>query len=161
MAQALSLAAAAAAAGEVPVGAVVVHDGRIIAAAGNSRELSHDPLGHAEIVVLRAAGMALGRWRLTGCTLVVTLEPCAMCAGAIVNSRVDRVVFGAYDPRAGAAGSVMDVVRHPALNHRAEVVPRVQEQACGALLKNFFAAKRAARALARLTENAPDSVRGS
>jgi len=158
MARALQLAEAAARLGEVPVGAVVVHDDRIIAEAANSRELSHDPLGHAEIVALRAAGAALGRWRLSGCTLVVTLEPCAMCAGAIVNSRVDRVVFGAWDARAGAAGSVIDVVRHPMLNHRAEVVHGVLGAESSALLKGFFAARRAARLTARLAKSSPNDA---
>jgi tRNA(adenine34) deaminase len=142
MDRALALAAAAGDAHEVPVGAVVVFEGVIIAEAANAKELTQDPLGHAEIIVLRAAAARLGRWRLGGCTLVVTLEPCPMCAGAIVHSRVDRVVFGAYDPRAGAVGSVMDLVRHNALNHRADVVPEVRAAQSAALLKGFFAKRR-------------------
>lgn len=156
MAEAIAQATQAQASGEVPVGAVVLFEGRIIAAAGNSREQTHDPLGHAEILVLRAAAQALGRWRLTGCTLVVTLEPCAMCAGAIVHSRIDRVVFGTHDPRAGAVGSIMDLVRHPALNHRAQVESGVRQQACAAQLTGFFAGRRAARLAARKAESLPD-----
>ena len=142
---ALAQAATGAAMGEVPVGAVVLHEGKIIAAAHNLRETTHDPLAHAEILALRAAAQALGRWRLSGCTLVVTLEPCPMCAGAVVNSRIDRLVYGARDPRAGAVGSLMDVVRDPRLNHRAEVLSGVAEVEAGTLLSNFFAHRRAAK----------------
>lgn len=155
MARALALAQGAGAQGEVPVGAVVVFENRIVAEGANSREHSHDPLGHAEIFALRAAGAALGRWRLWGCTLVVTLEPCAMCAGAIVNSRAERVVFGAFDARAGAAGSVMQVADHPQLNHRAQVVSGVMGEACAGMLKSFFAERRQAKIAARLAEISP------
>ncbi len=125
--------------GDVPVGAVVLApDGVPIAGGCNRREGLADPTGHAEIVALRAAGDALGTWRLTGCTLVVTLEPCTMCAGALVLARVARLVFGAWDPKAGAAGSVRDVVRDARLNHRVEVVGGVLEDQCGALLRAFF-----------------------
>lgn len=139
---ALSEAQAAAALGEVPVGAVVEHDGEIIARAHNRREVDRDPLAHAEILALRQAASVLGRWRLIGCTLVVTLEPCVMCAGAIVNARPDRLVFGASDPRAGAVGTLMNVVQDARLNHRAEVVSGVLADDSAALLKSFFAARR-------------------
>ena len=142
MAEALELAAAAAQMGEVPVGAVVVCEGTIVAGAHNLRESTRDPLAHAEILAIRAAATALGRWRLFDCTLVVTLEPCPMCAGAIVNARLDRLVFGACDPRAGAAGSVMDIVRDPRLNHRADVVSGVRAAQSAELLRDFFAARR-------------------
>jgi tRNA(adenine34) deaminase len=129
---------------EVPVGAVVLDAaGNVIASAHNAREATHDPTAHAEIVALRAAGAALGTWQLGGCTLAVTLEPCTMCAGAIVLARVTRVVFGAWDPKAGAAGSLWDVLRDRRLNHRPEVVGGVREAECAALLEGFFAAKRA------------------
>jgi tRNA(adenine34) deaminase len=127
---------------EVPVGAVVVREGRIVALASNRTLRDNDPTAHAEILAIRAAAAALGTWRLTGCTLYVTLEPCAMCAGAIVLARLDRVVFGAWDPKAGMAGSVGDLLRHPKLNHRPEVVGGVMAEECGALLKEFFAARR-------------------
>jgi len=127
---------------DVPIGAVVVHDGAIIAAAHNRREVDRDPLAHAEILALRAAAARLGRWRLTGCTLVVTLEPCPMCAGALVNGRVDRVVYGAADPRAGACGSVFNVAADPRLNHRVEITPGVLADEAANLLREFFAARR-------------------
>lgn len=142
MDQALAAARAAAALGEVPVGAVVVYAGEVIATAHNRREIDHDPLAHAEILAIRAAAAHLGRWRLTGCTLLVTLEPCPMCAGAIVNARLDRVVYGARDPRAGAAGSLLDLVRDPRLNHRAALHPGVRAVESADLLRNFFAARR-------------------
>lgn len=143
MQAALALARDAAAAGDVPVGAVVVHDGRLIGGSGNRTVRDQDPTAHAEIVALRQAAAALGSWRLAGCTLYVTLEPCAMCAGAIVLARVDRVVFGAWDDKAGMAGSVGDILRHPRLNHRPEVRAGVEGEACGALLRDFFASRRA------------------
>ena len=131
--------------GDVPIGAVVVDSsGRVVAAAANARQAQHDPTAHAEVLALRAAGAAIGSWRLTGMTLVVTLEPCTMCAGAAVLARVDRVVFGAWDAKAGAAGSLWDVVRDRRLNHRPEVVGGVLERRCGQLLDDFFAARRAA-----------------
>jgi tRNA(adenine34) deaminase len=139
MRSALDLAARALDTGDVPVGAVVLApDGLPVAGGCNRREGLADPTGHAEIVALRAAGDALGTWRLTGCTLVVTHEPCTMCAGALVLARVARLVFGAWDPKAGAAGSLRDVVRDGRLNHRVEVVGGVLEDECGALLRTFF-----------------------
>jgi tRNA(adenine34) deaminase len=143
MARALALAAAAADAGEVPVGAVLVRDGAVIAQGANRPIASHDPTAHAEIVALRAGGQALGSYRLAGTTLYVTLEPCIMCASAIVHARVARVVFGAFDPKAGAAGSITNVFAIPQLNHRVDVFGGVLEQDCGALLTRFFAARRA------------------
>jgi tRNA(adenine34) deaminase len=143
MSAALAIARAAQAAGEVPVGAVILSSsGSIIASAHNQRELLHDPTAHAEVVALRHAGKATGSWNLTGCTLAVTLEPCTMCAGAIVLSRVSRVVFGAWDPKAGAAGSLWDVLRDRRLNHRPEVIAGIREDECSALLEQFFVGKR-------------------
>ena len=128
--------------GDVPIGAVVARDGEPIASAANERELRPDPTAHAEILAIRAAAEALGGWRLPGTTIYITLEPCAMCAGAIVLARIPRVVFGAYDPKAGAAGSVLDVLAEPALNHRPEVVGGVLERECAELLEQFFSARR-------------------
>ena len=146
MRRALDEAALAPAHRDVPVGAVVLApDGAELAAAHNDREGAGDPTAHAEVLVLRAAARALGSWRLTGCTLVVTLEPCTMCAGASVLSRVDAVVYGADDPKAGAAGSLWDVVRDRRLNHRPEVVARVLEPDCAAALRTFFGARRPLR----------------
>ena len=142
MAAALDEARRAQLIGEVPVGAVVVRGGEIVARAANRTITECDPSGHAEVRALRAAGNELRDWRLGGCTLYVTLEPCAMCAGALVLARVDRVVFGAWDPKAGMGGSVGDVLRHPRLNHRPEVLGGVLEAECGALLQTFFRARR-------------------
>ena len=129
--------------GDVPIGAVLLGpDGAVLAAGGNERELTGDPTAHAEVVALRRAAAAVGEWRLTGCTLVVTLEPCTMCAGAAVLSRVDRVVFGAFDDKAGAVGSLWDVVRDRRLNHRPEVVTGVLAGESSALLGEFFATQR-------------------
>jgi tRNA(adenine34) deaminase len=139
---ALAEARAAGAAGEVPVGAVVVHDGDVIGRAGNRNLREQDPTAHAEMIVLRDVAARIGASRLDGCALYVTLEPCAMCAGAIVLARLDRVVFGAWDPKAGMAGSVADLLRHPKLNHRPEVRAGVREQECAALLTEFFRARR-------------------
>lgn len=128
---------------DVPVGAVVLDpDGAVIGSGHNEREATADPTAHAEVLALRRAGRAWGSWQLTGCTLAVTLEPCPMCAGAIVLSRVDRVVFGAWDPKAGAAGSVWDNLRDRRLNHRPVVVGGVREAECAALLTGFFADRR-------------------
>ena len=127
---------------DVPIGAIVSRDGEVLAAAGNERELAGDPTAHAEILALRAAAGAVGSWRLDGCTLTVTLEPCAMCAGATVLARVDRVVFGAADPKAGFVGSLGDLVRDDRLNHRAEVTGGVLAEECGALLRTFFRERR-------------------
>jgi tRNA(adenine34) deaminase len=130
-------------AADVPIGAVVLSaSGEVLASAVNERELTHDPTAHAEVLALRRAGAAVGTWQLAGCTLAVTLEPCTMCAGAAVLARVARVVFGAWDPKAGAAGSLWDVVRDRRLNHRPEVVGGVRAEECGALLDAFFAARR-------------------
>ena len=140
---ALDVARAAASLGEVPVGAVVLSaSGDVVASAHNEREALSDPTAHAEILALRRAGEALGSWQLVGCTLAVTLEPCTMCAGAVVLARVSRLVFGAWDPKAGAVGSLWDVVRDRRLNHRPEVVAGVREADCSALLADFFAARR-------------------
>jgi tRNA(adenine34) deaminase len=140
---ALSEARTAATHADVPIGALVVRDGVEIARAHNRREVDRDPTAHAELLALRAASAAVGEWRLDGCTLYVTLEPCAMCAGALVLARVARLVFGAPDPKAGAVGSLYDIARDPRLNHRAEVTAGVRAEECGAVLKEFFAAKRA------------------
>ncbi|MCA0297317.1 MAG: nucleoside deaminase [Actinobacteria bacterium] len=143
MAEALAEARLAPTHGDVPIGAVLLDaSGEVVARAHNERELTGDPTAHAEVLALRRAAENLGSWRLEGCTLVVTLEPCTMCAGALVLSRVGRLVFGAYDPKAGAVASLWDVVRDPRLNHRPEVVGGIDEAACGALLQEFFAAHR-------------------
>jgi len=143
MGEALAEAALATAHGDVPIGAVVLGpDGTVLARAHNERELENDPTGHAELLVLRRAAAALGTWHLDDCTLVATLEPCTMCAGALVLARVSRLVFGAYDPKAGAVASLWDVVRDPRLNHRVEVVGGVAEDHCGELLRSFFASHR-------------------
>jgi tRNA(adenine34) deaminase len=131
---------------DVPVGAVVVDAaGTVVGAGQNAREARQDPTAHAEVLALQAAAAKTGNWRLTGLTLVVTLEPCTMCAGAAVLSRVDRIVYGAADPKAGAAGSLWDVVRDRRLNWRPEVIAAVREQECAALLSDFFAAQRASQ----------------
>ncbi|MFL0564554.1 nucleoside deaminase [Microbacterium sp. 179-I 1D1 NHS] len=142
MVRALELAASAPAHGDVPVGAAVMRAGRIIGEGRNLRERDGDPLAHAEIVALRAAASALGSWNLEECTLVVTLEPCTMCAGAILQTRVGRVVFGAWDEKAGAAGSVHDLLRDRRMPHRAEVLGGVRAGESAALLRAFFDAKR-------------------
>jgi tRNA(adenine34) deaminase len=142
MRRALELARQAQRAGEVPVGAVLVHDDAIIAEGWNQPIRAHDPSAHAEMITLRAAGQALASYRLLDTTLYVTLEPCPMCAGAMVHARVRRLVFGAPDPRAGAAGSVFNLVQHPALNHRIEFSSGVLGEECGSLLREFFLARR-------------------
>ena len=143
MVAALDVARSALAAGEVPIGAVVLDPlGAVVASAHNEREALHDPTAHAEVVALRRAGAALGAWQLSGCTLVVTVEPCTMCAGALVLARVARLVFGAWDPKAGAVGSLWDVVRDRRLNHRPEVVAGVRESECADLVAGFFADRR-------------------
>lgn len=139
MSRALEEAEAALSTGDVPVGAVVIDaDGRLIGLGRNRKEADHDPTSHAELVAIRAASAATGDWRLSGATLVVTLEPCVMCAGAIVAARLDRLVFGAWDDKAGAAGSAFDLVRDRRLNHRVEVIGGVEEAACSRLLTRFF-----------------------
>ncbi|WNB87636.1 nucleoside deaminase [Cellulomonas sp. ATA003] len=143
MAAALDEARAATATGDVPVGAVVVGpDGAVVGRGRNRREATGDPTAHAEVLALREAAATLGRWRLDDCVLVVTLEPCLMCAGATVLARVSRLVLGAWDPKAGACGSQWDVVRDRRLNHRVEVVGGVREDECGAVLRDFFAEHR-------------------
>jgi tRNA(adenine34) deaminase len=142
MGEALSEAQAAARLGDVPIGAVVVREGRVIARGRNRREVLRDPTAHAELSAVRQAAKILGGWRLLGCTLYVTLEPCAMCAGALVQARLPRLVYGAPDPKAGGAGSVVDLLRDSRFNHAVEVVGGVREAECGALLRGFFAALR-------------------
>jgi tRNA(adenine34) deaminase len=129
---------------EVPIGAVIVHAGKVVAAAHNQREQLHDPTAHAEMIAITQAAEALQSWRLEGCTLYVTLEPCAMCAGAIVQARLPRVVFGAIDPKAGAVASLFQLLGDARLNHRAEVVAGVLAQPCGEILTQFFQEQRAA-----------------
>ena len=143
MAVALDEASAAASHGDVPVGAIVVRDGIVLARASNRTVRDQDPTAHAELLAIRGAAQSLGTWRLADCTLYVTLEPCAMCAGAIVLARLARVVFGAWDDKAGMAGSVGDLLRHPRLNHRPEVLAGVHGDACADTLRKFFAARRA------------------
>jgi tRNA(adenine34) deaminase len=130
--------------GDVPIGAVLARGEEVFAAAGNERERRNDPTAHAEVLALRAGAEAMGTWRLEGCTLYVTLEPCAMCAGALVLSRAERLVYGAPDPKAGFAGSLGDLVRDPRLNHRAEVTAEVLAEECGELLRRFFRQRRPA-----------------
>jgi tRNA(adenine34) deaminase len=142
MREALAEAGAAAAQGDVPIGAVVVHDGAVVGRGHNRREVDQDPTAHAELLALREAAATLGTWRLDGCTLYVTLEPCTMCAGALVLARVDRLVYGADDPKAGAVGALYDIPRDPRLNHLVEVVRGVEADACGELLRAFFRARR-------------------
>ena len=142
MSAALDEARAAASRGEVPVGAVVVHEGRIIASRGNEREVSGDPTAHAEVLALRDASAALGRWRLDDCTLVVTLEPCLMCAGALLNARVGRLVYGAADLKAGATASLYNVCADPRLNHNPPVSHGVRAAESTELLTAFFAERR-------------------
>jgi tRNA(adenine34) deaminase len=140
---ALDQAKAAAEHQDVPIGAVVLdQDGRAVASAGNERELTGDPTAHAEVLAIRRAAEALGSWRLDAHTLVVTLEPCTMCAGALVLARIGRLVFGAYDPKAGAVASLWDVVRDPRLNHRVEVVGGILQERCGEVIRDFFATHR-------------------
>ncbi|MBC8072059.1 MAG: nucleoside deaminase [Deltaproteobacteria bacterium] len=145
MAEALRVAEQAARAGDVPVGAIVVQQGRIVGIGRNRRECDADPVAHAEIVALREACRAAGRWRVDGATLYVTLEPCPMCAGAIVNARVARLVYGADDPKAGAARSLFSICDDPRLNHRVEIVPGVLAEPCATILKAFFRDARARR----------------
>jgi tRNA(adenine34) deaminase len=139
---ALEQASAAAAHGDVPIGAVVVRDGEVIAARHNERELTGDPTAHAEVLAIRDAALVVGHWRLLDCTLYVTLEPCVMCAGALVNARIGRVVFGATDPKAGAVVSLFEVCSDPRLNHRPPVTSGVRADEAGTLLRAFFASRR-------------------
>ena len=142
MLQAIVEANSAASEGEVPVGAVVLLDGEIVGRGANSVIRDSDPTAHAEIVAMRAAALTLHNYRLNGATLVVTLEPCAMCAGAILHARIGRLVYAANDPKAGACGSVLEVMNHPRLNHRVEVTPGLMAEECGAMLQQFFRARR-------------------
>ena len=142
MAEALCQAALALDENEVPVGAVIVRDGQIVARAHNQRELLRDPTAHAEMIAITQAAEHVGGWRLERCTMYVTLEPCAMCAGALVLARLPRLVFGASDPKAGAVGSVYDIPRDPKLNHAVDVTAGVLEQECGEILTEFFRKKR-------------------
>jgi tRNA(adenine34) deaminase len=160
MAAALDEARTAAAEDEVPVGAVVVRDGVVVGCGRNRREVAQDPTAHAEMLAIVEAARTTGSWRLEGCTLYVTLEPCAMCAGAIVLARVPRVVYGATDPKAGAAGSVVELLRHPRLNHRAEVTSGVRAAECGRLLVDFFAARRPAAKTSGFPTRAADAAEG-
>lgn len=138
MSQALAEARKAEAVAEVPIGAIIVYDGQIIGRGHNLRESALDPTAHAEMLAIREASAARQAWRLSGCTLYATLEPCPMCAGAIVQARVDRVVFGASDPKAGCAGTLMNLLQEPRFNHRAEVVPHVLQRECADMLSDFF-----------------------
>ncbi|XAH26137.1 tRNA adenosine(34) deaminase TadA [Xylophilus sp. GW821-FHT01B05] len=156
---ALDQARAAAAAGEVPVGSVLVRDGKLIATGRNAPILGHDPTAHAEIVALRAAAMAFGNYRLDGCTLYVTLEPCAMCSGAMLHARLARVVYGAPDPRTGAAGSVLNLFAEPRINHQTEVQGGMLAEECGTLLQDFFRQRRHAQQAARPTVLREDALR--
>lgn len=142
---ALKQARLAAEAGEVPVGAVVIKGGEIVGCGHNRNLLDNDPTTHAEIVALRDAAARIGNHRLTGCTLYCTVEPCAMCAGAMIHARIDRLVYGAADPKAGAAGSVLDVINHPRLNHKMLITPGVLAQESSQLLRNFFSERRSKR----------------
>jgi tRNA(adenine34) deaminase len=142
MREALREARSAVAHDDVPIGAVVVHQGTVIGRGRNERELREDPTAHAEVLALREAAAALGSWRVLECTLYVTLEPCAMCAGAIVLARVPRIVYGCPDPKAGAAGRVLDILAEPRLNHRPEVEAGVLADECADLLRSFFSARR-------------------
>ncbi len=149
MERALTLAQEAADRGEVPVGAVVYRDDVVLAEASNNRESSGDPTGHAEIVALREAGLKNGGWRLQDCSVAVTLEPCPMCAGAMVNARVGRLIYGAADPKGGACESLYEITCDPRLNHRLETIGGVMEERCGALLRTFFKERRALKKAAR------------
>ncbi len=142
MAEAMAIANAAAAQGEIPVGAIVVHNDRVIGRGGNRPIAFHDPTAHAEIVALREAAATLGNYRLPGCSLYVTLEPCCMCAGAIIHARLTRLVFGARDPKTGACGSVVDLMAEGRLNHHTHVTSGVRADECGALLSRFFSGRR-------------------
>ena len=143
MEAALAEAGKARSAGDVPIGCVIVKDARVIAAAHNRRTIDADPTAHAEMLAIRQAAAALGDWRLTGCTLVVTLEPCCMCAGAIVLARIPRLVYGAADPKAGAVHTLYRLCSDPRLNHQVEIISRVREDLCADILSEFFRARRA------------------
>lgn len=154
---ALEEAGLAAEEGEVPIGAVVVCDGQVIARAHNRRETDHDPSAHAEFAAMLEASRVLDRWRLTGCTVYVTLEPCLMCAGLMVNARVDRCVYGAPDPKGGALGTLYDVSHDPRLNHEFQVTPGVCSDECAQVLRDFFRERRAVRKRERAVADASSS----
>jgi len=156
---AIAEAQAAEAAGEVPVGALVVHHGKIIGRGQNRVLRDSDPTAHAEIIALREAGQRVANYRLTGCTLYVTLEPCAMCAGAILHARIGRLVYAAADPKAGACGSVLAVMNHPQLNHRVDVDPGLLEEECGQMLRNFFRVRRAKKSVERISQLSEKSAK--
>lgn len=145
MEEAIKEAKAAAALGEVPIGAVVVCDGQIVGRGHNLREKDHDPTAHAEILAMRDAGKNTGGWRLENCTLYVTMEPCPMCCGAMINSRIDTVVFGASEPKFGSAGSQLNLLQFPGFNHNVHIVGPIDQERCSALMKQFFAALRQQR----------------
>ena len=149
MRRAISLARKAARAGEVPIGAVVYQGRRVIAEAANNREATHDPVGHAELLALSEAGKKLSTWRLNDCTLAVTLEPCPMCAGAMVNSRLGRLIYGTTDPKAGAVHTLFEIATDTRLNHRVRVIPGVLADECRLLLQEFFQERRAAKKAGR------------
>ena len=155
MQQAIEEAKKAYAVGEIPIGAVLVHEGTIISRHHNRRELDHDATAHAEVLVIREANQLLDRWRLTGCTLYVTIEPCPMCAGAIINSRIDRVVYGASDYKGGAVESLFNVLSHPGLNHEPELASGVLGDECSQIMKDFFKERRKTR---RSTQEAEGSA---
>lgn len=154
---ALAEAQAAASAGEVPVGAVLFGGGRLLAAGQNRVLRDHDPSAHAEIVAMRLAGQLLENYRLLDCTLYCTLEPCAMCAGAMIHARLLRLVYGAADPKAGAAGSVLTVLNHPQLNHQLVVTPHILPEPCGELLRSFFEGRRRASRMERFLRGDPEA----
>jgi tRNA(adenine34) deaminase len=158
MREAITEARAAASLGEVPIGAVIIKDGVVVARAHNLREQEHDATAHAEILAIRQAGQRLGGWRLSGCTLYVTVEPCPMCAGALVQSRVDHVVFGAPDPKGWADRSLREIVQNPGLNHRMEVTDGVLAEECSEIMRTFFRARRKPSAPATLAIPAPEQV---
>jgi tRNA(adenine34) deaminase len=155
---AIAEAYAAQESGEVPVGAIVVYNNEVIGRGQNRVLRDSDPTAHAEIVALRQAGLSLSNYRLTDCTLYVTLEPCAMCAGAILHARIGRLVYAADDPKAGACGSVLSVMNHPQLNHKVEVAPGILAEECGPMLSNFFLARRGKKPLAPHPSNEEDAL---
>ena len=159
MQQAIEEAKKAYAVGEIPIGAVLVHEGTIISRHHNRRELDHDATAHAEVLVIREANQLLDRWRLTGCTLYVTIEPCPMCAGAIINSRIDRVVYGASDYKGGAVESIFNVLSHPGLNHEPEILAGVLGDECSQLMKNFFKDRRKSRRSTQVAEGSALEMR--
>ena len=157
MQEALRMAEAALRSEEVPVGCIIVHEGRLIGRAHNQRETLRDPTAHAEMIAITQAAEARGSWRLDGCTLYVTLEPCAMCAGAMVLARIDRLVYGAADPKAGAVASVFRILDSPRLNHRVQVTAGIAAEACGAILSEFFRTRRG-RAAEDQAETGPATI---